>query len=192
MGKWWGSIPMARRIRRCPQLEPRRTEEARPRTAPVRRRRGTAVRCSGDRRRRVNGVLGSQDGGDDAGEGRPGLTWLEVRRAVSSTRPFMAACSELRVRAPTPRRGASASARRSWRASAAARRGVWRAGTRGKEVGRSARMAATFPTRVGILTSRWRVRSSASWRPFLGLLGSEFGHEPRSKVGAHSIPYNFY
>jgi hypothetical protein len=53
------SIPITRCILWFPRLEPRWPEEARPRTAPVRRRHGTAVHYSGGRGRRLIGVLGS-------------------------------------------------------------------------------------------------------------------------------------
>jgi hypothetical protein len=46
--------------------------------------------------------------------------------------------------------------------------------------------------RSGISPNTCHASLCLTRRPFLGLLGSEFGHELRSKVGAHSIPYNFH
>ena len=57
--------------------------------------------------------------------------------------------------------------------------------------GRSARMAATPWPRVGILTSRWRARSSASWKPFLGWFGWEFDGGPLTKFDLHPMLYKF-
>ena len=62
---------------------------------------------------------------------------------------------------------------------------------RGRRWGRSARMAATPWPRVGILTSRWRARSSASWKPFLGWFGWEFDGGPLTKFDLHPMLYKF-
>jgi hypothetical protein len=44
-----------------------------------------AARCSSDRGRWVNGALGSREGGNGAGEGRPGLAWSKTRCAGSAS-----------------------------------------------------------------------------------------------------------
>ena len=62
---------------------------------------------------------------------------------------------------------------------------------RGRRWGRSARMAATPWPRVSILTSRWRARSSVSWKPFLGWFGWEFDGGPLTKFDLHPMLYKF-
>jgi hypothetical protein len=59
------------------------------------------ARFSGDRGRWVNGALGSREGGNGAGEGRPGLAWWKMQRA----RP--ASCLHVPVASTPPGRSSS-------------------------------------------------------------------------------------
>jgi hypothetical protein len=85
------------------------------------------------------------------------------------------------------------SARTRFSPSGATERSVGQQGTRPWRWGRNASMAATSRARVGgsdILSNTCHASLCLTWRPFLGLLGSDFGYGPIMKVVHFVMPYN--